>query len=343
MSSDDRISVLEAELQTMRAELAALKGDAARRGPTVFEEEPTTRRALLGRVGVLAAGTAAGLVATGAAAAPAGAANNDPLLVGNTGNAATALSGASYTGSGGGAAFVFQASNPANGFAPASSAENAALAGWASGGTPQTTGVYAFSATAGGKALVASASSGDGIGIEARSLAGPTLRLLAGASAPTSIPPATGTWVAGDVLRTGDGHLWYCRVGGAATASRWTRLSGGGLNLLATPVRAYDTRPGAGPFEGDDTRVVSLAAAIPAGSSGALLNITATDTRGAGYVQVYSAALASPPTTSNLNWYGNGQIIANNATTAVDASLQIKITTQGGIAAIVVDVFGYYS
>ena len=39
-------------------------------------------------------------------------------------------------------------------------------------------------------------------------------------------------------------HLWYCYQSGVGTGSAWTRMSAPSLNLLPTPFRVYDSRPG---------------------------------------------------------------------------------------------------
>lgn len=342
-----RIDAMEAELVALRAQVG---GGAAARPAAATPDEPTTttpgepperstRRRLLGTAGAAAVGAAAGLVAS---ASPAAANDPNDVTLGATKTTA-ARTQVNIIPPLQGVAVLFQAGTLYSG---TDTAVDAALGGWVTPGYTfaRRYGVYGYAEhAANGAGVYAHALGLSVAGLEANSFNGPTMRLVAGLDAPTAVPPPVGDWAQGDVLRTADAELWYCRVGGYGAASVWTRLSGGGLNLLPTPQRAFDTRPGAGPFEGNDTRTISLAEwGVPAGARGALLNVTATDTTGAGYVQVYSAALSSPPATSNLNWYESGQIVANNATTAVDASARIKITTQGGIAAIIVDVFGFY-
>jgi hypothetical protein len=354
----ERLAVLEETVAVLREELASLRAlvaanevppvvtapgervvPAGSRPGSAVSDPPgrTTRRALLGAAGALGAGTAAGLLAGGAAATPVAALPGGPTVAGSPG-------WARYTGAGPGPGFLFEAGtgtteldNPA---------EKAALAGCATGGAgfAPTTGVYGYSAGAGGIGVMAVAAAADGVGLVAQSGGGAALRVASGMGAPTVVPPATQQiWVAGDLLRSADGHLWYCTDGGQGSASRWSRLSGTGFELLAVPARAYDSRLEDGPFSGDETRIISLAAAIPARANGVLLNLTVADTVGFGYLQVYSAAVASPPATSNLNWFARGQILANAAVSAVDGSRQIKLTTQGDSASVIVDVFGYYA
>ncbi len=307
----------------------------------------STRRALIGRAGMVAAGTAAGLVVVGAAATPAAALPGSPTV--NADPKWTRYSGATA-----GPAFLFEAGTETA--AGANPGEKAALAGSATGGASflPTTGVLGYSSVAGGIGVEARADSGDGAALVARSLAGPTLRLRAGGEAPAVMPPISGTWETGDVLRTGS-QLWYCKSGGTGAASRWSRLSEVGLTIRSTPYRAYDSRPGDwpggrdGPFVSGTTRVLPLvvpAGTIPAGSTGALLNVTVAETVGSGYLQVYSASLTSPPATSNLNWYANGQTVANSVTTAVSSDRKVQVTVGcpvGAATEVVIDVFGFYA
>lgn len=302
----------------------------------------STRRALIGRAGMMAAGTAAGLVVVGAGATPAAALPGSPTV--NANPAWTRYSGATT-----GPAFLFEAGTETSA-GPDNPADKAALAGYATGGASfvPTTGVFGYSSVAGGVGVEARAGSGDGAALVAQSLAGPTLRLRAGGSAPAVMPPTSGTWETGDVVRTGD-QLWYCKSGGTGAASRWSRLSEVGLTIRSTPYRAYDSRQGDGPFTSGTTRVLPLvvvAGTVPAGSAGALLNVTVTETLGGGYLQVYSASLGAPPATSNLNWYANGQTVANSVTTAVSVDRKLKVTAggpTGSAAHVVIDVFGFYA
>lgn len=340
----------QARIEALEAELVELRrlADSQARTTVAGEPEVTSRRRLLGRAGAVAIGAAAGALAT---TAPAAADDPNDLTLGAT-KVTSGQTGASSTASVDGVSFLFQCGTK---YTPASSTYNAALAGWATDNSPlvgPVSGVYAYTEIDDSSGLVArnegnggagvyAVHTGSGAGLWAQSSSGAALVLEAG-GAPPAMPPASGTWMVGSLVRTTDGHLWYCTVGGTGAASTWVRLSGGGINLLATPQRALDTRPGMGPFEGDDTRTISLRTwGVPAGATGALLNLTVTDTSGYGYLQAYSAALAAPPATSNLNWYPGARIVANSATVAVNAAGEIKLTSQGGTAQVLVDVVGY--
>jgi hypothetical protein len=121
--------------------------------------------------------------------------------------------------------------------------------------------------------------------------------------------------------------------------------------LLSTPFRAYDTRFNtAGKFAPATTRTIDLTASgIPLGARAAIVTVTVTRADANGFLTVYSAALATAPNTSNVNFTAN-QDIANNITVALDATRSIKITsgatgTQPGAVGsnedVIVDVVGY--
>jgi hypothetical protein len=125
------------------------------------------------------------------------------------------------------------------------------------------------------------------------------------------------------------------------------------LNLLPTPVRVYDSRPGfppavgtKSPLVGGAPRAIDLKAnssGVPAGATGALVNLVATGTTGAsgGFLAVYRNGI-SWPGTSNANWSGPGQNVATTTLTALDsnalASLFANVATD-----VVVDVIAFYA
>jgi hypothetical protein len=126
----------------------------------------------------------------------------------------------------------------------------------------------------------------------------------------------------------------------------------GTTQLLNEPLRAYDSRTAPdGKLTAGSTRVISLATgldaagnphlAVPPGATGALLRVTITDAEGAGFLKVYSNALATPPATSSVNWYETGAIVGADPTVAVDATSKIKITAMINATHVVIDVVGY--
>src|SRR4051812_14950303 len=101
----------------------------------------------------------------------------------------------------------------------------------------------------------------------------------------------------------------------------------GEAHMLPEPLRAYDSRAAGagGPLAINQARTVSLASgldganktqlAVPAGATGAIVTLTATNTGtgvggAGGFLKLYSAALSTPPAISTINWFGGGQNIA---------------------------------
>jgi hypothetical protein len=123
--------------------------------------------------------------------------------------------------------------------------------------------------------------------------------------------------------------------------------------LLPTPVRVYDSRqpnsvgtPALAPLS---TTTIDLSAAgplgaIPPGATGALVNVTITDTTVSGFATVYSAALAAVPATSTINWVLPGQDVAVQTAVKIDATGSVKVTIgPNGGTDLIIDVIGYLS
>ncbi|MCU1367806.1 MAG: acid phosphatase [Ilumatobacteraceae bacterium] len=122
----------------------------------------------------------------------------------------------------------------------------------------------------------------------------------------------------------------------------------GRLNPLA-PTRIFDTRSGsavnfsgAKPGAASTTRVaVTGKGGVPTtGVEAAVLNLTATDASGAGFVQIAPAGQLSPGASSNLNLERIGETIANQVVVPVGAGGSVDIYSQSGTN-LVVDVAGY--
>jgi hypothetical protein len=127
---------------------------------------------------------------------------------------------------------------------------------------------------------------------------------------------------------------------------------GGSLTtLLPTPVRVYDSRVpnslGNPALLSGSTTAVDLSpttagapGSLPPNATAALISVTVTDVRAAGFLSVYSGALAAPPATSTLNWSGHDQAVTT--TVKVDASGSVKVTIgPDGAADVIIDVLGY--
>ena len=131
---------------------------------------------------------------------------------------------------------------------------------------------------------------------------------------------------------------------------------GGEAHLLTEPLRAYDSRDNAGPkINTNETRTISLATgknatgasvlAVPPGATAAIVTLTVTETNGTsstgGFLKMYTAALANPPATSNINWTGANQNLAVSTQVAVDGTRSVKVTDGANATHFVIDVIGY--
>jgi LPXTG-site transpeptidase (sortase) family protein len=109
------------------------------------------------------------------------------------------------------------------------------------------------------------------------------------------------------------------------------------------PLRVLDTRttskPGAGSYS---SVVIAGLAGVPSSATAVVLNVTAIDATGEGYVTVFPWGDPSLPNTSNVNIQRSGQMVANLVTVRLGGDGRIGLYTS--IAAdLLVDVFGYYS
>jgi LPXTG-site transpeptidase (sortase) family protein len=108
------------------------------------------------------------------------------------------------------------------------------------------------------------------------------------------------------------------------------------------PTRLLDTRTGAR-LQGGATATVAAAGAggMPAGIAAVVVNVTATNTSGAGFLTAFASG-GTRPTTSVLNAERAGQTLANLATVPVGADGKVSIFASVATD-VVVDVFGYYA
>lgn len=122
-----------------------------------------------------------------------------------------------------------------------------------------------------------------------------------------------------------------------------------GTQILPSPVRVYDSRLpnslGTPALESNSTTTVDLTppgvASLAPGATAALVNITATDVRAAGFATVYSNLLTAPPSASTINW--NGHDVAITTIVKVDpatGNVKVTIGPDGGTD-LIIDVLGY--
>jgi hypothetical protein len=143
----------------------------------------------------------------------------------------------------------------------------------------------------------------------------------------------------------------FAGLGGAAAATVATQLpavtasaatSGATIQLIAPPLRIADTRSdGTGIVTPTHPLDVFVPGLIGAGSVGALLNLTVTETIGAGFITATADNASGPNATSNCNWSATGQTVANLALIPAVGTRGITITVGGpGQTHVVVDLVG---
>lgn len=105
--------------------------------------------------------------------------------------------------------------------------------------------------------------------------------------------------------------------------------------------RQYDSRGGAKLQPGEE-RTIGLGggAGVPPQARGAVINLTVTETEGAGFVALFPADQAWQGT-SSINWFGTGQNLANSLVTPMDASQQVTIRGGASPTHVIVDILGY--
>ncbi len=123
----------------------------------------------------------------------------------------------------------------------------------------------------------------------------------------------------------------------------------GPIVALLTPVRVYDSRtdsilPGRRKLQSGDSVIVTVSA-FEGFATAAFLNVTITQTEGAGYLVLFASDPTGErplPSTSNINWSTSGVTLANFAVSAVGAENGVVVHCDGGGRThAVVDVYGY--
>lgn len=123
-----------------------------------------------------------------------------------------------------------------------------------------------------------------------------------------------------------------------------------GRFVAATPKRLLDTRPGAaigysGAKPNGSTLTVDLTAlssGLPAGAAAAVVNITATESGGPGFVQAAAAGALTPGESSVLNLTGPDQTVAGLSIVPLDANGRIALFTSGSTH-LIVDLVGWFT
>jgi hypothetical protein len=117
--------------------------------------------------------------------------------------------------------------------------------------------------------------------------------------------------------------------------------------VLMDPVRVLDTRTAGsgGRLVGGETRGFTVDTIVPRIAVGPLLNVTLDQTAGSGYLVVFPGGEVHPvPPTSNINWYGDGQIVANLVVAPMAGEADLAVHAGGpGSTHVIVDVLGYFA
>jgi hypothetical protein len=172
-----------------------------------------------------------------------------------------------------------------------------------------------------------------------------TLNAISLEAQPDPGPPTSGVCTRGDMLVDSTGVLYMCVADG--NPGTWIRVSHGGVRLLGSPVRAYDSRDGAavplpsgsGNNMGSPRTVNVLQAvpAIPPGALGIVGNLTVTATTGGGFAAIWPGG--AWPGTSNINWSDSNATLANAVTVGLSGgSVALGSWTRTDV---ILDVAGY--
>ncbi len=358
------------ELQLLRDEVIRLRADNARLAAAASvprvgapadpgaPADATSRREMLGRVGALAGlAIAGGAAASTLTASPAAAA--DEALLGGVRTYTTKTTEISYDfpNPGKPTTHVFAAQDGAweAGVPPSESEPNgtrAAIAGFA-GNDAMLGGFFQTNAgTAGAAGVRSNGETANAYGL--RTQGRKAAILLDRHPGQLAAPARLDAHLAGEIIYDSTGDLWFCVVAG--TPGQWRKLSGpassGQTHLLPVPVRCYDSRAGLAPLgvvKGlvteprlIDCRVTSGGepAVIPVDATGLIVNVTVTDTTGAGYVAVYPGGSAYSGT-SLLN-FEDGTTVANSTSVGCGPGATLTVRCGGGVGNIIIDVMGYY-
>lgn len=116
-----------------------------------------------------------------------------------------------------------------------------------------------------------------------------------------------------------------------------------GAFVAKPPSRFLDTRASSGPVPAGGTVSFQVGGVngIPANASAAVVNLTVTETKSAGFLTAYASGSAKP-NASNVN-YGPGQTVPNLAVVPLGPDGKVTISnTSSGAAQVITDVSGYF-
>ncbi|MER5637602.1 PKD domain-containing protein [Kitasatospora sp. NPDC002227] len=114
--------------------------------------------------------------------------------------------------------------------------------------------------------------------------------------------------------------------------------SGTSLFTPVVPTRLVDTRKQTALGQGGTLKVNT---GVPAGATGAVLNVTSTASTAGGYLTVWADG-ATKPGTSNVNFPAGGTV-PNHVTTPLGTNGAFDVYNFAGSTQVVADLFGYFS
>ena len=111
-----------------------------------------------------------------------------------------------------------------------------------------------------------------------------------------------------------------------------------GTLALIEPYRLYDSRA-VQPAKHASGTAFSLIIPASDENEGTLINLTVTETEGAGFVRLGREEVVPPPT-SNINWFATGQTLANLAFLNVAGGVTVQVGGNGRTH-ILLDILGF--
>ncbi|WLW53453.1 S53 family peptidase [Streptomyces sp. YU58] len=127
----------------------------------------------------------------------------------------------------------------------------------------------------------------------------------------------------------------------------YTSDTGGAGYTALKPARLLDTRNATG--ISTTTKITDKAISlkvrgrggVPSGATSVVLNLTATQTVGGGYLEAYPEG-ATRPTASNVNWSATGTTIPNLAVVPIGSDGNVSVFVRG-TSHVIADVSGYFA
>lgn len=326
----ERLTALERGVETSPAPIPV-----AAAAP--MTSEPIGRRALLRRVGTVAAGAAAATVVGGMLRpAAAGTGINGTMQIGTTnlGSATnTPQTLLKVTGLAASESAVFAVSDGVI----VTSNRRAAIVGAA--GNQVDTGVAGVASSTSGVGVLGQGATGvlsasNSIHIKLTDASG-SFTLL-----PTTTALLATTAAIGQIVLDKSENLWL------GSSAGWRKLAGpssAGAFHIITPARVYDSRS-ASKLTGGLARLVPIVGgSVPAGAKAVMATLTLTNTDGPSGFLTMTAGNVGSTSASSINWFAAGQNLATTVVSELDSLGRVKMFNNSGSGTdFIIDITGYY-